>query len=71
MKSSTFRFDAKLTATVDDLQAHSNASSRGDVVRRAIALLKVVHEAQEKGQAVVLRQTSPEGDVVERKIVLP
>lgn len=71
MSSSTFEFDSALTATVDDLQSRTGVQSRGEVIRRAVALLKVVSQAHDNGEAVVLRQTAADGTVTEREIILP
>ncbi len=66
----TFKFDEKLTKTLDDLKTATGASSKAEIVRRAIALLKVVQEAQEDGGEVVIRTTDGE-DTRERVIVMP
>lgn len=68
---STFRFDEQLTDTLDDLKNSSSASSKAEIVRRAITLLKVVQEAQRDGEKIVLRQTAKDGSVKEREIILP
>lgn len=68
----TFVFDEKLTATLDELKITTGARSKAELVRRAIALLKVVQEAKDKGQRVVLLDDSGSGGVrTEREIVLP
>ena len=58
-------FDKRLTKTVDSLRGRGE--SRADVIRRAIALMKVVTEADNRGDMVVLRAK----DGTEQKIVLP
>ncbi len=57
-------FDKKLTKTVDSLRGRGE--SRADVIRCAIALMKVVTEADNRGDMVVLRAK----DGTEQKIVL-
>ena len=52
----TFKFDEKLTATLEDLKNATNASSKAEVVWRAIALMKVVQEAQKSGGEVLIRE---------------
>lgn len=67
----TFKFDEKLTATLDELKAASGAASKAEIVRRAIALLKVVQEAKDKGAEVVIRSEEDDGSTKERLIVMP
>lgn len=66
----TFKFDEKLTQTLDELKTATGASSKAEIVRRAIALLKVVQEATQDGNEVVIRSTS-EKDRRERVIIMP
>jgi hypothetical protein len=67
----TFKFDEKLTATLDELKSASGAASKAEIVRRAIALLKVVQEAKDKGAEVVIRSEEQDGSKKERLIVMP
>lgn len=68
----TFKFDAKLTATLDELKTATGASSKAEIVRRAIALLKVVQEAKDNGERVMLRTEARDGaQPTEREIVMP
>jgi len=66
----TFKFDPKLVQTIEDLKNSSSATSKAEIVRRAIALLKVVQEASERGEEVVLVKTDGQ-NTVQTKIVLP
>jgi hypothetical protein len=66
----TFKFDPKLVQTIEDLKNSSSATSKAEIVRRAIALLKVVQEASERGEEVMLVKTEGE-KTVQTKIVLP
>ncbi len=66
----TFKFDAKLTAALEELKSSTGVGSKAEVVRRAIALLKVVQNAKDKGEKVVL-QGEEDGKKTEREIVLP
>lgn len=50
---------------LDDLQQQLEASSRAEVVRRALALLDIVAEEQARGSRLVLR-----GEEGEREVVL-
>ncbi|AWH54445.1 hypothetical protein C1924_15285 [Stenotrophomonas sp. ESTM1D_MKCIP4_1] len=65
---STFKFDQRLTETIEELKQSTDATSKSEIVRRAIALLKVVQDAKAKGERIVL---VTEDGSKEREIVLP
>lgn len=68
---STFRFDEQLTKTIDELKNSSTATSKAEIVRRAITLLKLVQDATDKGEKLVLRREDEKGNTVkEREIIL-
>lgn len=68
----TFKFDAAITETLEQIKDMTSASSKAEVVRRAIALLKIVEDASNKGEKIVLRQENANGTVIrEREIVMP
>ncbi|KRG65641.1 hypothetical protein ABB26_03620 [Stenotrophomonas humi] len=60
----TFKFDEKLTSTLEELKDGTNATSKAEVVRRAIALMKVVQDAQKRGAEVVIRDDSGKDKVI-------
>jgi hypothetical protein len=69
---STFRFDEQLTKTIDELKSNSSASSKAEIVRRAITLLKIVQDATSNGEKLVLRREDEEGKMLkEREIIIP
>jgi hypothetical protein len=69
---STFRFDEQLTNTIEELKAATSASSKAEIVRRAITLLKIVQDAQEQGEKLVLRREGKNGEIIkEREIIIP
>ncbi|CAD0325481.1 ribbon-helix-helix protein, CopG family [Xanthomonas campestris pv. raphani] len=65
---STFKFDQRLTDTIEQLKDSQHAASKSEIVRRAIALLKLVQDAKENGERLVL--VTDDGKK-EREIVLP
>lgn len=68
---STFRFDEQLTKTIDELKSASSASSKAEIVRRAITLLKIVQDATTNGEKLVLRRESSDGQTLkEREIII-
>lgn len=64
---STFKFDQKLTETIEELKRSTSATSKAEIVRRAIALLKVVQEAKDRGENLVLMRE----DNTQTRIILP
>lgn len=64
----TFKFDEKLTQTLDDLKALTGSASKVEVIRRAIATFKFLEEAKGKGETLILRN---EQQATEREIVMP
>ena len=64
---STFKFDEQLTKTLDELKSASSASSKAEIVRRAITLLKVVQDATTNGEKLVLRNEDAEGKTVKER----
>lgn len=68
---STFKFDEKLTETLNKLKATTSASSKSEVVRRAIALLKVVQDASNNGDEILLVHKNKDGGKTRKQIILP
>jgi hypothetical protein len=68
---STFRFDEQLTKTLEELKNSTSASSKAEIVRRAITLLKVVQDATANGEKLVLRREDANGTTKEREIIIP
>lgn len=67
----TFKFDEQLTRTLEELKNSSSASSKSEVVRRAITLLKLVQDAATNGEKLVLRKEDDKGQVIkEREIII-
>jgi len=67
---STFKFDEQLTNTTEELKNSSSATSKSEIVRRAITLLKVVQDANKNGESLILRKMDETG-TKEREIILP
>lgn len=60
---SIFRFDKQLTTTVDTL-ARKGKTNRGGIIRRAIALFKVVVEGQKSGDKLYIVNAAGERTLV-------
>ena len=64
----SMKIDDKADATLAELQKKLGASSKAEVLRTAVALLKVAQEGRERGLKVALTNAD---DVVQKEIVLP
>ncbi len=52
--ATTFGFDKKTMATLDELKEELGASSKAEVIRKAITLLKLAQQTQSKGGHLTL-----------------
>ena len=67
-KTFTVSIDARLDKALDELRASLGKSSRADVFRLAITLLKLADEARQRGQKLVI---ADQDDRVIKEILLP
>lgn len=68
MKTFTVTIDDKLDGVLDSLKEGLGKTSRAEVFRLAIALLKVAEDAKTKGRKIAI---ATQDDRVEKEIVLP
>ena len=61
MPLTSFNIDDRTDRTLEDLKSHFGASSKAEVVRKAIALLNVVKDAEQPDGSVIIRKDG--GDV--------
>ena len=66
-KTYTFQIDSKLDKTLDELKEDLGKTSRADVLRLGVTLLKVAKEGKEKGLKLTL---SDDDDKVQKEIVI-
>jgi hypothetical protein len=66
-KTFTVGIDENLDRTIDELKEKFGKTSRADVFRMGIALLKVAAEARERGLKLTI---SDQNDVVKKEIVI-
>ena len=66
MAASTFKFDAQTTEQLEQLKEHYHITSKAAVLRRAVGLLNLVAESDEKYD-LVLKPKNGEG--IEQKLV--
>ena len=55
MAVTSFNVDAKLDQTLEDLKKHFGASSKAEVLRKAVALLKVASDNEQPDGSIVIR----------------
>jgi metal-responsive CopG/Arc/MetJ family transcriptional regulator len=67
MKTFTVSIDSRLDRTLDELKESLGKTSRADVFRLAVTLLKLAEEARSEG----LKLTLSKQGKIEREIVLP
>lgn len=60
MKLTSFNVDEKMDATLEDLKQHYHASSKAEVIRKAIALLKVAKENEQDDGSLIIRRNNEE-----------
>lgn len=65
MAVTTFNVDEKMVKVLEDLRIHYHASSRAEVLRKAVALLKIASESEAEGGSIIVRK-----DDVDQKIVI-
>ena len=56
MKLTSFNVDERMDATLEDLKEHYNASSKAEVIRKAVALLKIAKENEQKDGSLIIRR---------------
>jgi len=66
MATTSFTIDAKLDATLENLKSHYGASSKAEVLRKAIALLNVVSRNESKDGTVTIRNENEDIKVILR-----
>ena len=67
-KTFTVSIDSRLDQALDELRSSLGKTSRADVFRLAITLLKLAEEARQRGQKLVI---ADQDDRVVKEILLP
>ncbi len=66
MATTTFDFDAKTEKVIKQLKKRYGATSKAEILRKALALLSTISDAEEKGAEVILREDNKEKQVIVR-----
>ena len=67
MAATSFKFNKKTSEVLENLREHYGASSKAEVLRKAIALLDIAAEAEDKKEQLVVE--SKDGQI-RRQIVV-
>ena len=65
MAVTTFNIDEKMAQSLEDLKEHFGASSKAEVLRKAVALLKIAMESEAADGSITIRK-----DNVDQKIII-
>lgn len=66
MSTTTFKFDQRMEEAIAELQKQFGATSKAEIIRKAVALLKVVGDAEKSGGEFIIRQDDKEKQVILR-----
>lgn len=55
MAMTSFNVDPKMDSALEALKTHYGASSKAEIIRKAVALLKVVQENEQNDGSIVIR----------------
>ena len=64
MPVTTFNVDEKMDKTLEDLKDYLGATSKAEVIRRAIALLKVAKDAAQDDGSFVIKKKGEDVKVI-------
>lgn len=67
--ATSFNFDQRTLEVLDELKKEFNASSRAEVLRKAIALLDLARKAREQGGGVLI-ETQRDGERERERVLL-
>lgn len=63
MKATSFKFDDKTMKMLDDLKERTNASSRKEVIRKALYVLDIATRAQMENKRLVVKGAGIEHEI--------
>lgn len=66
MKATSFKFDERTTQLIDELKESSHASSRTEVLRKALYLLDLASKAQADNKRLIIKgeDNEPEKEIL-------
>jgi hypothetical protein len=64
MAMTTFNVDERMEQSLEELKKHLGASSKAEVIRKAIALLKVVTESENPDGSITIQKDGKEQKLI-------
>ena len=64
MAMTTFNLDERMEQSLEELKKHFGASSKAEVIRKAIALLKVVTESENADGSITIQKDGKEQKLI-------
>jgi len=64
MAMTTFNVDERMEQSLEELKKHFGASSKAEVIRKAIALLKVVTESENADGSITIQKDGKEQKLI-------
>ena len=64
MAVTTFNIDQKMEKTLEELKEHFGATSKAEVLRKAVALLKIAAESEAADGSIIIRKDGEEQKVL-------
>lgn len=64
MPVTTFNIDEKMGKTLEELQVHFGASSKAEVLRKAVALLKIAKESEAADGSITIRKDDEDQKII-------
>lgn len=66
MAVTSFNIDSKLEQTLETLKAHYHASSKAEILRKAVALLNVASRSEQEDGSIIIRQNDQDVKIILR-----
>lgn len=64
MAVTTFNMSGKMDKTLEELKEHFGASSKAEVLRKAVALLKIATESEAPDGSIIIRKGGEEQKII-------
>lgn len=64
MAVTTFNIDEKMGQALEELKEHFGASSKAEVLRKAVALLKIAQESEAADGSIIIRKDNADQKII-------
>lgn len=69
MAQTTFNFDDRTEELIQRLKGHFHAGTKAEIMRKALALLDLVRQAESEGREIAIKEK--DSDVITHRVVIP